>query len=522
VSTATITFILSLAGFTGIGLLSALRRRKTTEDYLVAGRAVPPWLTALSAVATNNSGFMFIGLIGFTYRHGLQAIWISLGWVMGDLLAWLWVYRRVRRVSGAARVNSMPALLGWRSRGQKAGRPRGPEAGRPGGPEAGRPAGPEAGRPGGPEAGRPAGREQTVVVLAGALTFLFLGVYAAAQLKAGSTALQALLGWPPESGAVLGAAIVIAYSFAGGLRASIWTDAAQSLVMMVAMALLLGIAAQHAGAPTALPAQLAEQDPTLARWVPAELAFGLPLYALGFVVGGFGVIGQPHIVIRPMALESPAQIARARFFYFLWFVPFTLASFGVGLYARVLMPDLLEAAAGAGELARVNASEQALPELAARLLPEAMAGLALAGLFAATISTADSQVLACSAAITQDAFPRWRRSYLASKVATGSVALLALGVALSAGRGVFALVLVAWSALAAALGPLLLLLLAGRPPGPRLAVAMAAAGVATVVAWERSPWADDVFKLLPAMAVAFGVALVGGLASRAFPGRRSG
>ncbi|MDX1650106.1 MAG: sodium/proline symporter, partial [Myxococcota bacterium] len=401
----------------------------------------------------------------------------------GDLLAWLFVYRRVRGVSGRLRVNSLPALIGQ-------------------------------------------GRERTVravVVLAGLLTFVFLGAYAAAQLEAGSAALQSLLGWPPWSGVALGAGIVVAYCFAGGLRASIWTDAAQSFVMLGTMAWILVAAGAEVGGPARLVGALAAQDPALTRWVPEGLAFGLPLYALGFVVGGFGVIGQPHIVIRPMSLDRPEDVARARLYYFLWFVPFTAASFAVGLYARALLPELTEVAtAGLSpeqvELARVQASERALPEMAGRLLPELLVGLSLAGLFAATISTADSQVLACSAAITQDAFPRWRRSYLASKVATLAVTALALGVALTAGRGVFSLVLIAWSALASSLGALLLMRLRGGPAGPWTGVAVAVAGVATVVLWERSALADDVFKLLPALALALAV---GGIL-RTVRRRRSG
>ncbi|MGE3768565.1 MAG: sodium/proline symporter, partial [Kofleriaceae bacterium] len=87
-SVVILTFLLFVAGFAAIGLLAIRRRTATTDDYLVAGRSVSPWLTGLSSAATNNSGFMFIGLLGFTYRFGVQAIWLQTGWIVGDLIAW--------------------------------------------------------------------------------------------------------------------------------------------------------------------------------------------------------------------------------------------------------------------------------------------------------------------------------------------------------------------------------------------------------------------------------------------------
>src|SRR5690606_510131 len=143
------SFALSLVFFAGIGLAASKRRRAATRDYLLAGRNVSPWLTALSSVATNNSGFMFIGLIGFAYESGVQAVWLQLGWIVGDVVAWLWVHRRVRELSGRLDVSSVPAMLDTRDDGT---------------------------------------RIRSMSIAAGALTLFFLGGYAAAQLKAGSTA----------------------------------------------------------------------------------------------------------------------------------------------------------------------------------------------------------------------------------------------------------------------------------------------------------------------------------------------
>lgn len=452
--------------FTGIGVASAWQKQDTTEDYLVAGRSVSPWLTALSSVATNNSGFMFIGLIGYTFRDGLHTLWMAVAWVLGDLLVWLFVHKKVRQKSGKVDASSVPVLLG----------------------------------------ADPDGVQRPIVVVSGILTFLFLGGYAAAQLSAGSIALESLFGFQPWLGAVIGAVIVVLYCYSGGLRASIWTDAAQSVVMLGSMLILLGYAALEIGGPASLFAELRAIDPELVRWFPPDLAAGFPLYFLGFVAGGFGAIGQPHILIRSMAIESAAQIDRARRIYFAWFIPFYVMAVFTALYARAILPELAVPPAGltgeAAATAVVTASESALPELSMALMPDFLVGLMLAGLFSATMSTADSQILACSAACTQDVFPQYKDSTRASKLATLSVTVLALAIALTAGEGVFALVLGAWSLLGASLGPILVLRVTGVRFPTWLGLAMMGAGLGTVWLW---PWSGAVFKLLPGLLVAFGL-----------------
>jgi sodium/proline symporter len=135
------------------------------------------------------------------------------------------------------------------------------------------------------------------------------------------------------------------------------------------------------------------------------------------------------------------------------------------------------------------------------LLPEVLIGFMLAGIFSATMSTADSQILACSAAVTQDIVPGWKGSYRASKLATLGVTAMALMIALYANEGVFDLVLIAWSALGATLGPVLILRAFGRVVSGPLALTMMGAGVVVVLLWGASAYAGAVFKLLPGMLV---------------------
>ena len=478
-TTVIISFIFFLAAFVVIGVSSMRARKGTADDYLLADRSVPPWLAALSAVATNNSGFMFIGQIAYTYRVGIESVWMMIGWIVGDLIAWQVVHPRVRRESEKIEVATVPALLGTTRDGEK----------------------------------------RIIIVLAGLMTFVLLGVYAAAQLKAGSTALQTLFGWEPQVGAVIGAVIVVLYCFSGGIRASIWTDAAQSIVMILAMAILLIAASFEIGSPVDVWSNLNAQDPELVTWFPNDLKFGFALYLLGMAFGGFGAIGQPHILVRFMAIRSVEGVQRAKWIYFLWFIPFFVASIAVGLYARAYMPDLTSIPLTEG-LTEFQATELAMPEMARRLLPDVLIGLTLAGLFSATMSTADSQILVCSGAITQDINPAWKNSYFASKLATLAVTGIALSIALFAGQGVFSLVLIAWSALGAGLGPALMLRLLGIQLSSLVITLMMMAGVGAVIAWNAIGLDGDVFKLLPGMVASFLMWPIGGMMQRFFTSRK--
>jgi sodium/proline symporter len=194
-----LSFLFFLAIFVAIGISSNRLSGSSKRSYLLADQNVSPWLVGLSAVATNNSGYMFIGVIGYTYVTGLAATWLMFGWILGDFIASSFVHRRLREASESGVKNTFPSILaGWYGQ-----------------------------------------NHPWVRRLAGIVVVIFLGTYAAAQLSAGSKTLYVLFDWPLYAGAMIGAGIVLLYCLAGGIRASIWTDAAQSVVMLVAMITLL-------------------------------------------------------------------------------------------------------------------------------------------------------------------------------------------------------------------------------------------------------------------------------------------
>ncbi|MBQ0754605.1 MAG: sodium/proline symporter [Gammaproteobacteria bacterium] len=434
-----------------IGFSSVLVGKKQSQDYLVAGRSVPPFLVGLSAVATNNSGYMFIGVIGFTYATGLSAGWLMVGWIAGDYIASSFVHRRLREAAESNRALTFPELLStW-------------------------------------------GGEEFAVLrrLIGAVSVLFLGVYAAAQFNAGSKAMHVVFGWDYHYGAILGAVMVLFYCFSGGLRASIWTDAAQSVVMISAMAALLWISLDSVGGVASAWQALDQVSATHMNWFPDSLAFpgvaGPLMFVIGWMFAGFGVIGQPHIMVRFMALDSVRNLSRARLYYYAWFIAFYFLANAVGLVSRLLIPE-----AGFD-------AELALPTLALQLLSPAVAGLVLAGLFAATISTADSLILSCSAALSRDLPPARWQSFGLTRYSTLAVIVLALAIALLGNASVFQLVIVAWAVLASALGPLLVVYALGGRPVQWVAVLMVCVGLATVYGWRAAGLSESVYEVMPAM-----------------------
>ncbi|MGD9390609.1 MAG: sodium/proline symporter, partial [Thioalkalispiraceae bacterium] len=404
----TYSFLFFLLMFLAIGMSSLLKSRHTAEDYLVAGKTVPAWLTGLSAVATNNSGFMFIGMIGLTYATGLSSVWLMIGWILGDLMVSLLSLRKLHSVSRSIKIHSYGGLLAhWHNEDN-----------------------------------------HLLRRIIGILTVFFLTLYAAAQLKAGSKATTVLLEWEPSWGVIIGAAIVLVYSAAGGLRASIWTDAAQSLVMLVGMGLLLVGGIELAGGWDSALQKMARIEPTYMHWFPDLNSMGITLFILGWLFGGIAVVGQPHIVIRFISLDSPAHINRMRFYYYSWFTFFYGMTILVGLLSRITFPESAEFDA-----------ELALPTMAMQILPDAMAGLVLAALFAATLSTADSLILSCSASVTRDfvQHPGRFHSLWAAKLTTATVLTVAVIIALTGAESVFALVLDAWGLLGSAFAPLVIM-----------------------------------------------------------------
>jgi len=460
-----VTFIIFLLLFTVVGIYSATRKQNTTTDYLLADRNVNPWLIALSAMATGQSGFLFIGQIGFAYKLGISSLWLTIGWLIGDYLAWYFVFQPLREISEQTACDTVSSFLSQNSKSYNAISKH---------------------------------KQKIIAIISALITIIFLGSYAAAQLIAGSKALNAVFGWDYNLGIIIGAIIVVVYCFSGGIRASIWTDSLQGIIMVVSLLLLLIVAVINCGGIAQTWQSLAAIDPGLISWNSEQQPWGFAPFFIGWIVAGFGVVGQPHILVRGMAINSAEHIGFARNLKTVLGLVNSMAAMGIGLTARVIMPDLMTS----------GDPELALPYLSLELLPVSLVGLMLAGLFSSTISTADSQILSCSAALTQDVFPHAANSYKWAKVGTLTITAVILAIALTVGNNVFALVTFSWSALASGLGPLLVLRVGQQPVSPPTAIAMMIVGIATALVWNLGfNLSDAIYEVLPGMAA--GIAVYG-------------
>ena len=448
-----ISFLVFMLLFAGVGMASIRVKKDTTDDYLVAGRGMHPALAALSAVSTWNSGYMFIGFIGFMWLMGYSAIWISVISTIGQLVAWIWLYKYIQKEGNERNIRSLSSLV--------------------------------ANVKGAPEA-----------KMAAICSVAFLLIYAGAQLSSGGKALFAMLGWAEWVGIIIGFVLVVAYCYAGGIRASIWTDAAQSCVMIVGSTLLCYVALSEVGWFSGLHSSLNGIDPALTSITPPDLELGFSMWVFAFFLGGLGVAGQPQVVSRIMTLESEEDRKQACIWFFVWQTPFLALMIFIGLASRVIFPE-----SGSFD------PELALPLLAMDVLGPFWVGLILASIFAATMSTADSQVLACTAAITDDLFPEWSTNHKKTKITTMVMAFVAtclsLGAYFTGNNSVFSLVVLAVYGLGGMFIPLIIVRMSGFKPSTQHSMVMMTAALVAVITWRLLGLNVHIFESVPGMGAAF-------------------
>lgn len=458
--------LLTLIGYNFVLILIGLwasRRTRNNADFFLGGRGLGAWVAAISASASSSSAWTLLGVSGAAYGWGVSALWLFPAAVLGFIVNWAWVAPRLRRISHAGGALTLTEVI----------------------------------------AGDPTHRlYRWIVKLASGMILVSFIFYIAAQFQAAGGAFAGIFGLPMSTSILLGAVVILLYILLGGFWAVSVTDTLQGLLMAFAAMFLPWVALIAVGGwrqlSIGLEAVGTVEQLSITGPFTNVMAFAFVLGTLGI---GLGYPGQPHVVNRFMALKSRSALIWGRVIAIGWAVIVYAGMLLLGLCARVLFSSIAD-------------PEQVLFEVANRLLAPVTAGVMIAAVLSAIMSTADSQLLVATSAVSHD----WRLhekdhrpSLLLPRFVVFILSATAVLLAIVAPTTIFSRVLFAWHALGSAFGPLLILRLSGHDlkAGAILTSMCAGFGLTVVFHFLPDMPGDFLERIVP-----FGVALLIAVAGR--------
>ena len=462
-----LSFIPYLAGMLAIGIV-AYRRSRTLSDFVIGGRRLGGVVTALSAGASGMSGWLLLGLPGAFYLLGLNQIWMAIGLTIGAYVNWTVVAPRLRRFTELA-GNALTLSDCFEVRFDDGSR--------------------------------------LLRVACALVTLVFFTIYTASGLVSGAVLFSTTFGLGYHTALWIGAAMIISYTFLGGFLAVSWTDVVQGVLMLMALILVPLAAVRELGGWNAAIDQVGDRRPDhLSAFTGLSV-----LSALSLMAWGLGYFGQPHILARFMAMKSPAEMPAARAIGISWMI--------ICLYGAMLSGFLAVAYFADAPLAN---PETAFIAQAGALLAPWLAGIVLAAVLAAIMSTADSQLIVSASALTEDFYRPFLRKQatdrelvLVGRLGVVVIALIALVIGRDPESRILDIVAYAWAGLGAGFGPVLLLSLTWRRMTRNGALIGMLAGAVTVVVWTNlhGGW-FDVYEILPGFMAGLLAAVAVSLAGR--------
>lgn len=486
---AAVTFGIYLLVILGVGLAVRRFASRGVGEFFLGGRRMGTFVVATSAVVSGRSAWLLLGFTGLAYGIGVAAVWAVVGYILVELAMFATVGRRLRRVTGDQGDLTVPDYLASRSEGS-----------------------------------------QVVRAVAAVIILFFMVVYVAAQVRAGGEALAGsflpqggvtLGGWgigvtleAVSLGAFITAGIILFYTVTGGYTAVVINDAIQAVVILGSLVMLPIVAALRF--PGSLVETLATLSPTMID--PFALSAGA---AIGYLGIGLGSPGNPHILVRYMSVLDERFLAKAAFWGTFWNVVMAWGALWIGLVGRAWFPGSLDLPGGR--------TEAIYPALAQAQLPGWLFGLVIASIFAAILSTADSQLLVGASAVVRDLGQRllgarlerrgWHLDEARLVRLSRWAVFLLLGMATTLGvlvhELIFNLVLFAWGGLGASFGPPVILSLYWRRTTGAGVLAGMITGTLVTVVWRLVPACQAiVLELVPgffaSLVVTWGVSVLKG------------
>ena len=480
-----IAMVIYMAGVIVIGALYAKRANKSSEEYFLGGRSLGPWVTAMSAEASDMSGWLLMGLPGVAYWCGLaDAAWTAIGLAVGTYLNWLIVSKRLRRYSVRANNSiTLPEFFSNRFREKK----------------------------------------KTILFIAAAFILVFFTVYAASCFVTCGKLFSTLFDLDYRLMMLLGAAFVLLYTLLGGFLAESVSDFMQAIVMIIALAVIVIIGVINAGGlgsvfenagnipgfldffglatPTTVEINgVATQVATgsSASFGPAA-EYGI-LSVFSCMAWGLGYFGMPQVLLRFMAIRREDELKRSRRIAMVWVVISLAVAVFIGIIGRQLFPT---------EHLTKSSAESIFITMATSSLPAILAGFVMAGILAATISSSDSYLLIAASAFSKNIFQGIckknasdKQVMTISRITLLVLALIGIVIALDENSVIFSIVSFAWAGFGATFGPLMILSLFWKRVNKAGAIAGMIGGAGMVFLWKlvisKLGGVFAIYELLPA------------------------
>lgn len=449
-------FVIYLGVMVVIGM-KYYNKEDDMSEYILGGRKLPPIAVAMSAQASDMSGWLLTGLPGLAYilyAGTSEAIWTAVGLALGTYLNWFFVARRLRKYTQVAgNAITLPDFFENRFRDKK----------------------------------------HILRMVSGIFTVIFFLVYTSSQMVAGGKLFTTVFDMDYTLGMIIVAIIVLAYTALGGFTAVCWTDTIQGIIMFFALLIVPIVACVHVGGPSAVAENLAQLTNETLHFFPETTGGHIDSLLLASALGwGLGYFGQPHILVRFMAIENSEMIKTSRRMAMVWVVLTLSAAVLVGLIGKAFMPDLAD-------------GETVYMEMIDALFNPVLAGVMLIAILAATMSTASSQLLVTASSVSRDIYAilfkkegEEKQLVWVSRVAVVAVSVIAIFLGLDPNSSIFSLVSCAWGGIGATFGPLILFSLFWKRMTLAGAIAgMIVGGVTDLLWYNLSGGVFDIYEIIP-------------------------
>lgn len=460
-----VAFVIYLGFMIYIGLRNA-GKNNDSADFFLGGRKVGPWVTALSAEASDSSAWLLMGLPGLCYLGGIkETFWTALGLIAGTYLAWLFIAKQLRKCSEAFGDSiTVPEFLSNRFKD----------------------------------------KTNVLSVISVIFIVLFFTIYTASGFVACAKLFNSVFGIPYHAGLAIGLVVILCYTITGGYTAVCTTDFVQGTLIFIAFVISATIAIVSCGGPAqAIEAVKAFDGQALAGNFGEAMksAFGANstykgMSIISALAWGLGYFGMPHIIVRFMGIDTASNIKTARRVGITWMIVSYIGTFIIGTVGTAYLLNkgiLLNGGESIGNFITGDA-ETVFSATMQQMYPAFIAGIFLCAILAASMSTADSQLLAASSAVSRDLYKGLLKKDAEEKDVLNIgrfvvffIALIALLLSLNPSSSIFGLVSYAWAGFGATFGPLVILALYWRGMTAKGAIAGLVLGGITVVAWHQIP-----------------------------------